>query len=616
MTFPYDKQPAYAFVRVYLGDSKVDIAPEHLIDFSYDRKASYRSGFVGSSFSLSVFDDTAMELEALLVSGVQTIKFDYGWEGVPETYLSRDESRTTTIQGAISEYTLEFQGGGVVLSITGVSTAILNDAGERTTEPYDAETYGGSPSKIVRAIAEKEGWVIDKIVETQPISDAEGRLASFVRSGQTAMEFINGHLLDDVRPASGGLSVGYSFYFTEENKIRYEPRVEFNSANIAENISGSYEYFSGRKDNSVLGFTAEFKGILTSASGAGTLEVSAIDSARNEMVALSVSGREGYSAKDVENYRFVNVMGISSSTFEELEKKAINLWVHYSKLSLTASMDIVGDATVHVGSYIKVLVLTKYGLPHHTSGVYLVDSATDSISGANYTTSLKLWKIGTSLTDVSLDDTTRAISQYRGNMMENVNVAYPQGGFTGGDSGGSGGSGGGGTFTNTPVTFAGGSNDIVNVGFSKLGVSESRGDDEFIKHMNQLDGRNRPMDTPWCAMFVTWCARKAGVPTSVILNYSAVKVGWAWFQRNGNYVLKGSYIPKRGDIFFQLSNGASHTGIVVECDGTKYKTIEGNVGNPDAVRSYWRKLDDPKLTGFGIPRYTNTRFRGDTDVGQ
>lgn len=106
---------------------------------------------------------------------------------------------------------------------------------------------------------------------------------------------------------------------------------------------------------------------------------------------------------------------------------------------------------------------------------------------------------------------------------------------------------------------------------------------------------------PWCAMFVSWSAKEAGVSTTIIPKYASVSLGMEWFQTRGLFRLKGSYIPKAGDIIFFKSDGASHTGLVISSDGTRVYTIEGNTSDMVAKRSYL--LSYSKITGYGLPNY-------------
>lgn len=141
--------------------------------------------------------------------------------------------------------------------------------------------------------------------------------------------------------------------------------------------------------------------------------------------------------------------------------------------------------------------------------------------------------------------------------------------------------------------------DIVGIAISQIGTKESN--NGHMKYINWYGGFGR--GTAWCAIFVSWCANQAGVSTSIIPKYASCAVGKSWFESKGLFKYKGSYTPKRGDIIFFLSNGASHTGIVEKVSGSKVYTVEGNTSDSVARRSY--DLTNSRITGYGTPKYTN-----------
>jgi hypothetical protein len=88
---------------------------------------------------------------------------------------------------------------------------------------------------------------------------------------------------------------------------------------------------------------------------------------------------------------------------------------------------------------------------------------------------------------------------------------------------------------------------------------------------------------PWCAYFVSWAARQAGVPIGDSgQGYGRVDDVWAWGERTGKTVPAGSK-PQPGDLIVW----DEHIGIVesVGADGSIH-TIEGNSSNMVARRQY------------------------------
>jgi hypothetical protein len=90
---------------------------------------------------------------------------------------------------------------------------------------------------------------------------------------------------------------------------------------------------------------------------------------------------------------------------------------------------------------------------------------------------------------------------------------------------------------------------------------------------------------PWCAYFVSWCARQAGEPLGEAgQGFGSVDALYAWAQRAGRAVPNGPGVtPAPGDLIVW----GEHVGIVesVDPDGTIH-TIEGNSGDAVSRRTY------------------------------
>ena len=122
--------------------------------------------------------------------------------------------------------------------------------------------------------------------------------------------------------------------------------------------------------------------------------------------------------------------------------------------------------------------------------------------------------------------------------------------------------------------------DIVDVAIGEIGYREQG------KNRTKYGAWYGMNGAAWCHMFVSWCASQAGVPASVVPKTSLCSSGMSWFQKKGLFKYKGKYTPKRGDIIYFKSAGASHVGIVERCSGNTVHTIEGNTSDKVARRSY------------------------------
>ena len=141
----------------------------------------------------------------------------------------------------------------------------------------------------------------------------------------------------------------------------------------------------------------------------------------------------------------------------------------------------------------------------------------------------------------------------------------------------SGGGGGSSDFTSVSSAKVTGDGQIaafVGAAANELGTKES-GDND-VKYAKWY-GMNHQ---PWCAMFVSWCANKAGVGDVVGKDAMA----------NGFMSHKGfscqTKMPHVGDVLCWTKGESHHVGIIVWVDGDEskqtwksLKTIEGNSGD-------------------------------------
>jgi hypothetical protein len=89
---------------------------------------------------------------------------------------------------------------------------------------------------------------------------------------------------------------------------------------------------------------------------------------------------------------------------------------------------------------------------------------------------------------------------------------------------------------------------------------------------------------PWCAYFVSWAARQAGVPLGDSgQGFGRVDDVYAWAQKTGKAIPAGSGTPQAGDLIVW----DEHIGIVesVGADGS-INTIEGNSSDKVSRRTY------------------------------
>jgi hypothetical protein len=142
---------------------------------------------------------------------------------------------------------------------------------------------------------------------------------------------------------------------------------------------------------------------------------------------------------------------------------------------------------------------------------------------------------------------------------------------------------------------------FVAVARSQIGYRESAGNRTKYGAWYGMNG------TAWCAIFMSWCAWKAGA-TKIIPRHAYTPAGADWFKARGQWHTSK---PKVGDlVYFNFPgdgvNRISHVGTVeaVKADGSII-TIEGNT-NAAGSRTgggVWRKARRTGIVGYGRPKY-------------
>ena len=168
-----------------------------------------------------------------------------------------------------------------------------------------------------------------------------------------------------------------------------------------------------------------------------------------------------------------------------------------------------------------------------------------------------------------------------------------------------------------------GATDVIMVAMSQLGYHEGNCDLEcngendcgtgnyteynhYHGCVDQLGDGVLTYGYPWCASFVSYCARLGGISPAVLPS-SLNCTSWVQtFRQMGVYHTRASgYTPRQGDLVFfrdaSSSRASTHVGLVrYECNGLIY-TIEGNCGNEVRLAAYDR--NDSYIVGYASPNY-------------
>jgi hypothetical protein len=151
----------------------------------------------------------------------------------------------------------------------------------------------------------------------------------------------------------------------------------------------------------------------------------------------------------------------------------------------------------------------------------------------------------------------------------------------------------GGTMTAAPVAATGfgtpagtsGGQAVLNAVRNEVGVSEQPPGSNDAPRIAQYRQATAGSGVgPWCAYFVSWAAREAGVPLGDAgQGFGRVDDVWSWAERSGKAIPAAGAQPQPGDLIVW----DEHIGVVesVGADGS-ISTVEGNSSDSVARRTY------------------------------
>lgn len=181
-----------------------------------------------------------------------------------------------------------------------------------------------------------------------------------------------------------------------------------------------------------------------------------------------------------------------------------------------------------------------------------------------------------------------------------------------------------------------GARDVIAIAMSQVGYHEgdseedfdgegSTGTRDFVEYnvlYGRLDndqGNGLSYGYYWCASFVNWCLRQAGIPESATAGAEVSCQRWfSDCKAAGIYRSRSGYIPKLGDIIFFKDKGSAvdstHVGLVRYSDGNYVYTVEGNTSNGSEYSSNGEyvalkkhALSSDYIVGYATPKYNENK---------
>ena len=366
-------QPLLAFVDLYVGDKYLTFTPpQYVVSLEVSKL-----GDSTMSFILTVFDDNWDDLEELFSRHSDNIKLKYGIVG-------GKESKTFNL--AVTDYSIRFNTAGAMLSIKGNSTGVVDNMTRVTLN-----TMTTNPTESVKTICRTQGWtVLDKNFE--PSEDIHLSTQDHISLiNDYPITYIKYHLAPLAIRKSDG-ETGYVFHLDDTTS---PPTAYFGVHEITESAHKTYIYMRGLNSpvidldismNEVLG-GIEVDRITTE------MEATFIDPETKEKVTIS---------EDINSIR-KSVVGEFSHTRAKQSKKVVdaagasrsqmNAILPYrlsTSMPYTGTLKIVGDPDININDVIRLIIITDKGNLHHSSGLYIVMEATDSIFDGSLTTTVSI----------------------------------------------------------------------------------------------------------------------------------------------------------------------------------------------------------------------------------
>lgn len=160
-----------------------------------------------------------------------------------------------------------------------------------------------------------------------------------------------------------------------------------------------------------------------------------------------------------------------------------------------------------------------------------------------------------------------------------------------------------------PITYSNTGNPAKDI----VGVAKTqKGQGEYSRYSSSKKGRDIvrtaygdyfKYDYEWCAVFISWCARKANISDNIVPY--ATTASPKYFK--GKYYSRGTIVPKTGDLIFY--GNSQHVGIVDKSENGYVYTIEGNTsvdsGGSGYVDTKKYKLTDSYIMGYVRPNYAD-----------
>ena len=369
-------QPIHAFVNIYVGSDLLLLSteppkPNILQMFEYNRMQD-----AGESASFTVFDRDWEEIEEILSKNFDRIYIEYGYYG---TGL-----KSKLVKHRLLNYSISFESNGATLSVSSVTEGVYDNLSPRSLE---LDTF--NPTEAVKKICLAMGYTVldENFDESQDIhADNPFNLIE---------DFPITYIQSTIIPQSAQENEELFTFNVDADGVAYFKRESYDSS-LTDNMR-TYIWQKGY-DSPVIDLSFDLKGVF---GGSGDFEIATgykstiFDTKKktqeyyeaDKSSVVTVATGDSTFTKSTQSNPVVDSSGYSP---EQMRNRLYYYLKSMRYDAYEATMTIIGDPTIGLNEYIRIINVTDKGSLHHTSGVYRINDIIDSIQGGEMTTTLKL----------------------------------------------------------------------------------------------------------------------------------------------------------------------------------------------------------------------------------
>lgn len=379
-------QPVYAYFDIYVGDRLLStmLPRQSTRPNIYQSFEMTRIKGTGNTCNFVLFDDDWYRIEKILSDNFNDIYVRYGY--------SNGGATSPKYKMILKNYSISFTSTGVILSVSAISESAISNLAPMALA---TDTYAPGkkyyPTDAVKKICEAAGIkVSDKnFDEADPVDRGD----PYVLRADNPITYINEIIL----PEANAKGDRFIFYVDENGEAHFQKHI------YGKNGPPKRTYvFQKGYDSVVKDLVVDVKGVFggTTLYETATGLKSTIISPKDKSVSYSsylttdtITQATGILQHTNAN-QSIPYVDPAGATPNQLSNKLYYYVQSANASAYEATIEILGDPNIDFLDDVRLIVVADDGSLHHTSGVYLIQGVTDTISGGEMTTTLKLMRNG------------------------------------------------------------------------------------------------------------------------------------------------------------------------------------------------------------------------------